>query len=224
MRSWKDRWSDRPALLRGRLHGRTLKLIGGFIVLAVAAAVWQFAAALGGGDDSDSIGGSLSEPLLSAAPGGFSTSPEPEDIPTSASAEPSETASESASPSEDPSEAESTATAPVSEEPEEPPESEAPGPGCTAALRLDKEWSNSITVTVEVSNTGPESFDGWEVVLAIEDVEITSTWGMNHRGGDRYGNGWLNGDLEPGQSAEPSFRARAGGDYALPETVPCSPA
>ncbi|GAB4000751.1 hypothetical protein GCM10029992_33800 [Glycomyces albus] len=216
MRSWKARWKDRPSLLRGRLHGRALKALGGLAVAALAIAVWQLAAALGGGDDVGSGGGELSDPLFSPMPD-ESSDTDAEEATTTAtpSVDASPTAEESTSETEDDTEDEESD--PSSED------SAESGPDCTAALRLDSEWGDSISVTVEVVNAGEEGFDGWEVVLALEDVDITAAWGMQHIEGDRYGNGWVNGDLGPGESAEPSFNATAGDDYALPETVPCNP-
>ncbi|WP_199042623.1 cellulose binding domain-containing protein [Glycomyces salinus] len=214
MRSWKARWKDRPSLLRGRLHGRALKALGGLAVAALAIAVWQLAAALGGGDDVGSGGGELSDPLFSP-------------IPDESSDTDTEAATDTATPSDDgsPTAEESTPETEEQTEAEEPdPEdSEETGPGCTAALHLDSEWGDTISVTVEVVNTGEEGFDGWEVVLALEDVDITATWGMEHVEGDRYGNGWVNGDLDPGESAEPSFNGSAAEGYSLPATVPCAP-
>lgn len=215
MRSWKARWKDRPSLLRGRLHGRAFKALGALAVAALAIAVWQLAASLGGDDDVGSGGGELSDPLFSPMP---DESPDAysERATATPSGEASTTAEESTSESEE-------STEDAEPEPSAEDSTEA-GSGCTAALHLDSEWGDSISVTVEVLNTGDEGFDGWEVLLALDDVDVTAVWGMEHIEGDRYGNGWINGDLEPGESAEPSFNGSVEDDYSLPATVPCSPA
>lgn len=211
MRAWKDRTS----LLRGRLHGRLFIVLGAVAAVAVAIAVWQFAAVLGGGGDE-----ALSD-WTDPVPTTALPHPAAEDtataVPTSAGPSPTAGAS-SATPEATPSEtaAEETSGAPETE-PAEPS-----GPSCTAALRLDSEGSGSISVKVEVVNTGEETIGGWEIVLDIDGVEVTGTWGMSRVEGDRYGDWWTNGTLDPGEDTVPSFSANTEGDPALPETVPCT--
>ncbi|WP_026922220.1 hypothetical protein [Glycomyces arizonensis] len=213
MRAWKDRTS----LLRGRLHGRLFIVLGAVAAVAVAIAVWQFAAALGGGEDE-----ALSDWTDPAPTTAMPRSPA-EDTATAApaSASPSPTAEASSeTPEATPSE---TAAAETSEAPETE-SAEPSGPSCTAALRLDSEGERSISVKVEVVNTGEEAIGGWEIVLGIDGVDVTGTWGMSRVEGDRYGNWWSNGTLDPGEDTVPSFSAATEGDPALPDTVPCTAA
>src|SRR5690606_27207852 len=126
--------------LRGRLHGRALKALGALAIAALAIAVWQLAAALGGGDDVGSGGAELSDPLFSPKPD-ESSDGESERATTTPGDEASLTAEESSPEPEEPTE---------DQEPE--PSAEDPteaDPGCTAALHLDGEWGDSISVTVE---------------------------------------------------------------------------
>lgn len=211
MRAWKDR----TPLLRGRLHGRLLTVLGAVAAVAVAIAIWQFSTVLGGDE-----GGSASEDWTDPAadPGGVSVVPLEEETataaPTSAAASPTPEAT-SETPEETPSEA-------APEESSGEPDAGPAGPSCTATLRLEDEWSESISVKVEIVNTGEEVIDGWEIVLDIEGVEVTATWGMSHVEGDRYGDWWSNGTLDPGEDAVPSFQAETSGDGGLPSTVPCT--
>ncbi|WP_026932548.1 cellulose binding domain-containing protein [Glycomyces tenuis] len=211
MRAWKDR----TPLLRGRLHGRLLIVLGVVAALAVAVAVWQFSTALGGGEGQ---GASDDWAGPAADHDGASVAPLEEDssaaAPTSASTSPTVEAT-SETPEETPSEE-------TDEEPSEEDDTGPAGPSCTAALRLADEWSDSISVEVTVVNTGEEAVGGWEIVLDIDGVEVTSTWGMSRIEGDRYGNGLFNGALDPGEDAGPSFRADTEGEPELPGTVPCT--
>lgn len=212
-------WKDRPPILRGRLHGRAYKLLGVFTAIVVAVAVWLMAVSMGG-DTPDSSERDLADPLLSGIPdqpaGG-----ESDDVSAtaSASASPSPTAEETTGEPE-----ESTGDEETSDSAPEPDEETGAGLGCTASLHLDREWSDTISVTVEVANSGAEGLDGWEVVLDLEGVEVTAAWGMGHVEGDRYRNGWFNGDLDPGESGDASFNGETEDAYELPQTVPCSPA
>jgi hypothetical protein len=62
------------------------------------------------------------------------------------------------------------------------------------------------------------------VLLALDRVEVTATWGLERIEGDRYGDIFLNGGIDPGGSVAPSFQADVEDGYALPATVPCTPA
>jgi cellulase/cellobiase CelA1 len=201
---------DRSAL-RGRLHGRLLLVLIVVAVLASAAAVWQFSTLW---DDPD--------PDLAEIDGRETPAPPaPSGDPDSSSA----TASPSPSPSLESSPVEEgTTTAAAAVTRSAAPTEAAAGPACTASLTLNNDWSESISVTVTVANTGTERVDGWEVLLALEDLEVTSTWGLRYIEGDRYGDILFNAALDPGDSVEPTFEADVEGDYTLPATVPCTPA
>ncbi|THV23567.1 cellulose binding domain-containing protein [Glycomyces paridis] len=203
MRPWMER-----ATLRGRIHGRLLLVLIVIAALACIAAVLQFSV-LRDGDDTDrtNIGADApSAPDFSAAPDtsveSTSATPSPDVETSSSSPEPEPTKSASAA---------------------EPTEAAPPASQCSASLALDNEWGDSVAVTVTVANTGTEPIDGWEVELAVEHLSVASTWGLDHVEGDRYGDVWLNGAVEPGSSVEPSFTADVEGEYDLPETVPCTP-
>ncbi|RRS00470.1 cellulose binding domain-containing protein [Glycomyces terrestris] len=202
MRAWSHR-----GVLRGRIHGRLLLVLVAVAAIASAAAVWQFGSLR---DDHDP---DLAEAQLPAGPqftgAGESATPSP-------SASPSETPPSSAAPT---SAEPTTAEAETSEA--DPAETVPP---CTASLRLDSESDDSVSVTVEVANTGTEPIDGWEVVLDLKHLEVTTTWGLQHIDGDRYGDILFNAAIEPGDSVEPSFQADTQGAWELPATVPCTPA
>ncbi|MQM25990.1 cellulose binding domain-containing protein [Glycomyces albidus] len=202
MRAWKDR-----RVLRGRIHGRLLLVLIAVAVLVSAVAVWQFGSLR---DDHDP---DLAEAEIPEGPRftGAAESPTPSPSPS-----PPETPESSAAP---------TSAAPTTEA-EAPPTTEAAaaGPQCTATLTLDDEWSSSISVTVEVANTGTDPIDGWEVLLDLANLDVTATWGLDHVEGDRYGDILFNAALDPGSSTAPSFQADIEGDWELPATVPCTPA
>ena len=206
MRPWMDR-----AARRGRLHGRLLLILIVVAALASAAAVWQFSTLW---DDPD--------PDFAQIDGRETpTPPAPSDEAGSSSA----TASPSPSPSLESSPAEEgTTSASAAVTRSAAPTEAAAGPVCTASLTLTNDWSESISVTVTVANTGTERIDGWEVLLALEHLEVTSTWGLRHIEGDRYGDILFNAALDPGESVQPTFEADVEGDYTLPDTVPCTPA
>jgi hypothetical protein len=202
-------WRDRAAALRGRIHGRLLLVLVVVAVLASAAAIWQFSALL---DDHD--------PNLAEIDRETPTAPMPSGDPSSATVSPSATPSPTMESS--PAEVRTSAPAAVASESTAPTEA-AGGPACTASLTLDNEWSESISVTVTVANSGTDRIEGWEVLLALENVEVTSTWGLEHIEGDRYGDILFNGGVDPGGSVAPSFQADVEGGFELPATVPCTP-
>ncbi|MCH7232699.1 cellulose-binding domain-containing protein [Glycomyces sp. L485] len=210
MRAWKDR----PTLLRGRLHGRLFKALGAIAAAAVLIAVWQFITVLGD-DEPDLPDWNDIDLLTEGAPG---ISPDAEsDVPNSDGASPTPTATPD-TPSSEPSEA-------ASDEPSadaEPNEPAPPASRCSAELTLEGGWGDTISVGVDVTNTGEETIEGWEIDLAVEGVEITATWGIEHVEDDRYRNVLFNGTLGPGEHAGPSFQAEAEDDHVLPGTVPCS--
>jgi cytoskeletal protein RodZ len=201
---------DRAAR-RGRLHGRLLLILIVVAALASAAAVWQFSTLW---DDPD--------PDLARIDGGETPTPA---VPSDEADSSSATASPSPSPSleSSPAEEDTTSAAAAVTRSAAPTEAAA-GPVCTASLTLTNDWSDSISVTVTVANTGTERIDGWEVLLALEQLEVTSTWGLRQIEGDRYGDIFFNAALDPGDSVQPTFEADVEGDYTLPDTVPCTPA
>lgn len=219
MRLWMDR-----VTMRGRLHGRLLKVLIAVAALACVAAILQFSV-LRIGDDSDRLDLGTDD---RAVPG-FSADPESavegtaQDSPSGAeSASASEDAS--SSPEVDPETGLPETSGAAGSSGAEPTTEAAPAAmQCTATLTLDNEWSSSVSVKVTVANTGSEPVEGWEVVIDVEHLSVASTWGLSHVEGDRYGDVWFNGSLDPGKSVGPSFTADVEGEFALPATVPCTP-
>ncbi|MBO3735050.1 cellulose binding domain-containing protein [Glycomyces niveus] len=204
MRPWMGR-----AVRRGRIHGRLLLALVAVAALASAAALWQFSALRDDHDPDlaqfDDDGESAAAAPTSAAEGPTGeapTTPSP-----GVSASPSATASSSAPASE----AATTAEAAVT------------GPQCTASLTLDNEWDDSVSVTVTIANTGADPVDGWEVVIGIKHLTVTSTWGLSHIEGERYGDILLNAALDQGESVDASFQADVQGNFEIPPTIPCTP-
>ncbi|MFC3491547.1 cellulose binding domain-containing protein [Glycomyces rhizosphaerae] len=205
MRPWMDR-----ATLGGRLHGRLLLVLVAVAVLTSVAAIWQFSMLR---EDHDPDWGQIDDRgALTDADviGGSGTAT------ASVSATPSPTVSASASET-----ASGTATA---SEPAAPTEAAVSGPQCTASLRLDNEWDDSVSVTVTVTNTGTDPIEGWEVLLEIKHLTVTTTFGLEHIEGDRYGDILLNAALDAGESVDAGFQADVNGNFELPATVPCTPA
>ncbi|SDE31913.1 cellulose binding domain-containing protein [Glycomyces harbinensis] len=204
MRPWMDR-----AVVRGRIHGRLLLALIVIAVIACLVAVWQFGILR----DDD-------HPEYADIGGGETIAPAPDaepDTPTSgdaASTSPLESAPASTEAAATTSEA-AESSAPVEDAPVVPP--------CTASLTLDDQSDTSVSVTVAVVNTGTEPIDGWEVLLDLDHLTVTSTWGLSHIEGDRYGDILFNAALDPGDGYEPSFRADVEGEFDLPATVPCTP-
>jgi hypothetical protein len=207
MRPWMDR-----AVARGRIHGRLLLALIAIAVVACLIAVWQFGTVRDDDrPDFADIGGETTAPMPEAEPESPSTSP--------SAASPSPTLESSAPASSEPAPTTSAAA-----ETSAPVEAAPAASQCTATLVLDEERDTSVAVTVAIANTGTEPIDGWEVLLALEHLDVTSTWGLNHIEGDRYGDILFNAALDPGDGVEPSFRADVEGEFALPATVPCTPA
>jgi cellulase/cellobiase CelA1 len=204
MRPWMDR-----AVLRGRIHGRLLLVLVAVAALASVAAIWQFSA-LRDDHDPDLAGFEDQETATAtdaAVPGGVEGATPTGPSPT-AGESPSETASADESASDGPA---GTTEAAVN------------GPQCTASLTLDSEWDESVSVTVTVANTGTDPIDGWEVQIGIKHLTVTTTWGLTHIEGERYGDILLNAALDTGDSVDASFQADVQGRYEIPETVPCTP-
>jgi len=203
MRAWMDR-----GVLRGRIHGRSLLVLVVVAALVSVAAVWQFGALRDEHDpdlaEADTPGGpqftAAAETTSASAPASAPESPE----------------SSAASPSGDPTTSAAAAATSAS--------AADAGPECTASLSLDTEWSSSISVAVSVANTGAEPIDGWEILLALDGMEVTAAWGLEHLEGDRYSDIMFNAAIAPGESVDPSFSADVEDGWVLPETVPCTPA
>ncbi|MEU5153062.1 cellulose binding domain-containing protein [Glycomyces sp. NPDC021274] len=203
MRPWMNR-----AVRRGRIHGRLMLVLIAVAVLASAAAIWQFSALR---DDHDpdlarfDDETTTTEDAAPVAETPASSAPAPASPTVSAS--PSEAASSSAAASE----------------PAATTEAVLSGPQCTASLTLDNEWDESVSVTVTIANTGTDPVDGWEVLIGIEHLSVTATWGLAHIEGERYGDILLNAALDAGDSVDASFQADVQGRYEIPATVPCTP-
>ncbi|MCD0444020.1 cellulose-binding domain-containing protein [Glycomyces sp. A-F 0318] len=207
MRPWMDR-----AVARGRIHGRLLLALIVIAAIACLVAVWQFGALR---DDE------RPEYAEIAVDGTTVPAPEAEpDAPTTDASPSPSPASESPSA---PAEPEPSTTAAAPAESSAPAETTPAASQCTASLTLDDDGETSIAVTVEVANTGTEPIDGWEVLLDLEHLTVTSTWGLNRIEGDRYGDVFFNGALDPGDGVDPSFRADVEDGFDLPATVPCTP-
>jgi len=204
MRPWMDR-----AMLRGRIHGRLMLALVAVAVLVSALAVWQFST-LRDDHDPDLV---RFEDQETAAAASDATDPEAAEAATPADAtpttgeSPTETASATASASEPPGTSEAAAN----------------GPQCTASLTLDNAWDQSVSVTVTIANTGTDPIDGWEVQIGIKHLTVTTTWGLSHIEGERYGDILINAALDPGGTVDASFQADVQGRYEIPETVPCTP-
>lgn len=205
MRPWMDR-----AMLRGRIHGRLLLVLVAVAAIASSAAIWQFSVLLR--DDRD--------PDLARFDDQETTTASVTTAPDGTTADPPGTPSPTAS--ESPSEAASSSAA--ASEPAAATEAAVSGPQCTASLTLDNAWDESVSVTVTVANTGTDPIDGWEVLIGIKHLTVTSTFGLSHIEGERYGDILLNGALDPGDGVDASFQADVQGRYEIPDTVPCTPA
>lgn len=209
MRPWRDR-----ATLQGRLHGRLLLVLLVVAAIVSAAAVLQFTLLR---DDAPPVLADLGQAETTTASAEESeSSPEPESPSVSASPSPSPTIESAAAPtSAEPSPSESSA---------EKTTEAAPDPlQCTAALSLSDQWDDTVVVRVAIANSGTETLSGWEVVIDVPGLDVTSTWGLAHIEGDRYGDIFFNAAITPGESVEPTFFADLEGELSLPTTVPCSP-
>lgn len=211
---------DRLSTRSGRLHGNLLRVLLIISALAAAIAVWQFSSL--GGDDDKSF---PSMPSADPVTGMFNdNSPTPDDPEGSASAN-AEATSEEAEPSpevssEEPSPSPSTEAATTGAA--ETTEPEPSGPQCTAVLRVESEWRDTVQVLVEIDNTGEESFQVWEVTIVLDGAEVTNTWGMHHVEGDLYrGDAW-NSWLDPGEGTDAVFQADFEDEYTIPDSVPCA--
>ncbi|MDN3239626.1 cellulose binding domain-containing protein [Glycomyces tritici] len=204
MRPWMNR-----AVRRGRIHGRLMLVLIAVAVLVSAAAVWQFSALR---DDHDPDLARFDDEETATTESAAAVAETP---PSSAPAPPSPTVSAS------PTEAASSSAA--ASEPAGTTEAIVTGPQCTASLTLDNEWSESVSVTVTIANTGADPVDGWEVQIGIKHLSVTATWGIAHIEGERYGDVLFNAAIDAGESVDASFQAEVQGRYEIPETVPCTP-
>ena len=216
-----DEEPEAPEAPEGRLHGHTLRILGIVSVAAAVLAVALFSPAMFSGDDEEA---SATWPWQEPSTAVF-TDDEETSSATAASSVDATTSSAAPSPESATSEPE-----PETSEPEAPTSSAAPerteepepeGATCTATLRLEDEWDGNVQVKVTVVNTGGEITSGWEVTIAIDDVEVYHSWGMRHAEGDRYRNEDWNGVLDPGEDTVGTFQAETDGEPDLPESVPC---
>ncbi|MDA1359033.1 cellulose binding domain-containing protein [Glycomyces luteolus] len=204
MRPWMDR-----AVLRGRIHGRLMLVLVAVAVLASVAAIWQFSALR---EDHDPDLADFGEPAA--------TDESSDSALDGSSVEAPETPSPAVS--ESPTEAASS-SAPATES-SDSGEAADSSPQCTASLTLDSEWDGSVSVAVTIANTGAEAIDGWEIQIGIKHLSVTTTWGLTHIEGERYGDILLNAAIDQGGSVDASFQADVQGRYEIPATVPCTPA
>lgn len=202
---------------RGRLHGRLLQVLGAVSAVAAAIALWQFGV-FGGGPERDPVSVVEGLETLSIPDGAGESIGAASALAASAAVEsPSEStvAATSAEPS--------SAGPPPSPPDESTVISEEPvgAASCTANLTLEKEWDDSVEVTVEVANAGGVALASWEVDLGLRDVEIYNYWNMRELDHGRYGSEEWNGGLDPGEDAIAGFQAVVGDRFALPDSVPC---
>jgi hypothetical protein len=217
-----------PPVRSGRLHGRLLQALGGFSVLVAVVAMWQLGV-FGGEPDRDPIGTVEGPETDWFSPGHEDTSATGSAEAASATAaSPSE--SSAAPTSQAPSDAatstaaaEETSAREEEEEEDDDEEEHAPaGTSCSAALTLDEEWEDGVTVTVTVVNTGGTELESWAIDLDLDDAEVSSTWNMEELGRDWYGAAGWNGRLDPGEDTVVGFQARTDRGFELPGSVPCA--
>ncbi|WP_158630326.1 cellulose binding domain-containing protein [Glycomyces terrestris] len=214
--------SEPEPAVGGRLHGRLLQVLGVVSGVVALVAMWQLGVFGGGGDREpvSAVDGATTEwPSAAAESSSAAAVAEPS---SSAAASPSESVSASASPT--PSDAATTAAPPAETE---TPVEEDDGPAtegfaCVAYLEIDEAWDDSVSVTVEVVNSGDERLGSWEVDLDLDDADIYHHWNMVDRGHGRFGNEDWNGRLDPGEDAVTGFQAEVEHDFDLPGSVPCS--
>ncbi|HLU27724.1 MAG TPA: cellulose binding domain-containing protein [Glycomyces sp.] len=222
-----DERTDEVPERTGRLHGRLLKVLALVSVAAALVALWQLSPVLFQ-DDEDAA---ATWPWQDQASVDFA---DEEPSSTEAAVDSAEARSPSAEPSPEVSSVapepepapESSEAPPATEDPEPDPEPEHGGPACTASLQMGNQWRDSGEVRfdawLEVTNTGEEPIEGWEVVLALDGVDVFASWGMRHEGEGRYEAARWNDELAPGKSTAAGFQASAENEVDLPATVPCT--
>jgi hypothetical protein len=219
-----DEPGDAPAR-RGRLHGRLLHVLGGFSALVAVVALWQFGV-FGGDPDREPVG-AVDGPETGWLSAGEDGSGSPQSVDAASSAVESASSS-STSTSAAPSDA-ATSSAAASEtsvreeeDEEDPDEEDAPAEAsCAATLSLDEEWDGSVSVTVEVVNTGGAEFGSWAVDLDIDDMDVYHHWNMRELDWGWYGSQDWNGRLDPGEDAVAGFQAETDRGFELPDSVSC---
>ncbi|GAA1665571.1 hypothetical protein GCM10009830_08940 [Glycomyces endophyticus] len=214
--------SEPEAAPSGRLHGRLLQILGAVSGVVALVAMWQLGVFGGGGDREpvSAVDGATTEWPSTA--GESSSAAAAADASSSALESPSESASADASPT--PSGGAATSAPPSdAEEPteEEAEEEPAEGLACAAYLYLDEEWEDSVSVEVEVVNTGGERLGSWEIDLDLDDADVYHHWNMEALGHDWFGSENWNGRLDPGEDAVTGFQAEVENDFDLPSSVTC---
>ncbi|WP_205325009.1 cellulose binding domain-containing protein [Glycomyces sp. YM15] len=202
---------------RGRLHGRLLQVLGAVSAVAAVIALWQFGV-FGGGPDRGPV--DVIE--------GLETPSVPEESASSGVASAQAASPTVESPSESSAAATSAEPSSASPSPAAPSESastaveEAVSASCTASLTLEREWDDSVQVSVEVVSTGSVALASWEIDLDLQDVSIYNHWNMRELDHGRYGSEDWNGRLDPGEDAVAGFQAAMGDGASMPDAVACT--
>lgn len=78
---------------------------------------------------------------------------------------------------------------------------------------IDNEWDSGFTAAVEITNTGSDVIDGWQVSWQYDSNELTNAWNASLSGSNPYAasdSGW-NATIQPGQTVSFGFQGVANG-------------
>lgn len=72
----------------------------------------------------------------------------------------------------------------------------------TCEYQVGSSWGSGATASIEITNTGSDTINGWNVSWSYDNNEVTSSWNANVSGSNPYSASNLswNGTLSPGQS------------------------
>ncbi|WP_347330445.1 pectate lyase [Marinimicrobium locisalis] len=84
---------------------------------------------------------------------------------------------------------------------------------------INNDWGSGATASVQITNTGSDTIEGWNVSWAYDSNEITSHWNANVSGSNPYSASNLswNDTLAPGQSISFGLQVNTNGAAEIPE-------
>lgn len=88
----------------------------------------------------------------------------------------------------------------------------------TCEYQLGNSWGSGATGSIEITNTGSSTINGWSLTWSYDDNELTNSWNANVSGSNPYTAsdlGW-NSTIAPGQSVSFGFQVNTSGGVETP--------
>lgn len=92
------------------------------------------------------------------------------------------------------------------------------GQQATCDYQVGNSWGSGATASIEITNTGSSTINGWNVRWSYDNNELTSSWNADVNGSNPYSASNLswNSTISPGQSVSFGFQVNTNGNAEVP--------